>query len=79
MISLLYSLLLMIILFIFYQYGNQIYNIDKSETEVRYLLLPRSYHDQYKPTNLRGFYSYIFDKNKRDLNLIKSKEAYEKK
>ena len=77
MISLLYSILFIIILFIFYQYGIYIYNIDKSETEVRYLLLPRAYQDQYKPTNLRGFYSYIFDKHQRDLNLIKSQEAYE--
>lgn len=79
MLSLLYAILLLIIFNIFYKYGNQIYNLDKSETEVRYLLLPKAYQDQFKSQNLRKFYSDIFDENKRDLNLIKSQDNYEKK
>lgn len=78
MLSLLYSILLIIIFFIVFQYGNQIYNLDKSQTEVKYLLLPTGYQDQFKPQNLRTSYSYMFDINKRDMNLIKSQDNYEK-
>ena len=78
MLSLLYSLLFVIMFYIFYQYGNNIYNIDRSTTEVKYLLLPNSYQDQYKPSNLRGMYSDMFNINSRDLNLIKSQDSYEK-
>ena len=78
MLSVLYTLLFIIIFYIFYQYGTHIYNIDRSTTEVKYLLLPTAYQDQYKPTNLRGMYSDMFDINSRDLNLIKSQDSYEK-
>ena len=74
MLSLLYSILFIIIFYVFYQYGNHIYNLDKSHTEVRYLLLPKVYQEQLKPTDLRKSYSYMFDSPKADLSIAKLEE-----
>ena len=57
-----------LIIFISYKYAYKIYYKDKTIYEIKYLLLPRSYYDNFKNQYLVKSYKNIFNDKSISMN-----------